>query len=183
MIHLVNYDHTKSNDEINPKEEIRIRVKKPPFDVGEIYVISPDFEGKTLLDSTIDEEYVEFVVPALEIYNVIVIEKQSNTESLVKLERPEESCLYIFDKKVTLTPSEKTIIFGKISINVVMQDEEIKSSKVEFYVDDLLKATDVEVPYTWAWNEIAFGDHEIKIIAYDHNGNNVSKEITVWKFF
>jgi len=183
MMHLVNYDHTKSNDEINPKEEIRIRIKKPPFDVGGIYIISPDFEGKTLLDPTIDEEYVEFVVPSLEIYNVIVIEKQSNTKSLVRLERPEEGCLYVFDKKVTLTPSEKTIIFGKISINVIMQNEEIKSSKVEFYVDDLLKATDVEVPYIWTWNEIAFGDHEIKIIAYDHNGNNASKEITVWKFF
>ena len=64
-----------------------------------------------------------------------------------------------------------------------MQDEEMESSKVEFYVDDLLQATDVEVPYIWTWNEIAFGDHEIKIIAYNHNGNNVSKEITVWKFF
>ena len=64
-----------------------------------------------------------------------------------------------------------------------MQDEEMESSKVEFYVDGLLKTTDVEAPYIWTWNEIVFGNHEIKIIAYDHNGNNVSKEITIWKFF
>ena len=182
VIHLVNYDHTKSNDAINPKEDVRIRIMKPSFDVGGIYVISPDSEGKTLLEPIIDEEYVEFTVPYLEIYDVIVIEEHSDAKAFMRIEHPEESCLYIFDKKITPISSEKTIIFGKISINVVMKDEETEPSKIEFYIDDLLKATDTEMPYVWTWNEVTPGDHEIKITAYDNNGNKASKEIKVWKF-
>ena len=56
-------------------------------------------------------------------------------------------------------------------------------NRVEFYVDDELKATDYNEPYVYSWNSIAFFTHRIKAVAYDENENNAFDEITVWKFF
>jgi hypothetical protein len=75
IIHLINYDHSKLFDSINPKNDISIQFSKPDFDIGEIYIISPDFEGNTILEFGIYNESVEVIVPYLEVYNVLIISK------------------------------------------------------------------------------------------------------------
>ena len=54
---------------------------------------------------------------------------------------------------------------------------------MEFYVDNALKATVNSEPYVWNWNDITFGEHTIKVVAYDSIGNSASDEITVRKLF
>lgn len=122
VIHLVNYDHSKLFDSISQKNDISIRIKKPDFGIGEIYVISPDFEEKTLLQYIVADEYVEFTVPYLEIYDVIVIEKQSDDRSPIKIGIPEGGFLYALNKKIISIPSENSIIMGEIDINAVVED-------------------------------------------------------------
>ena len=75
IIHLINYDHSKLFDSINPKNDISIQFSKPDFDIGEIYIVSPDFEGNTILEFGIYNESVEVIVPYLEVYNVLIISK------------------------------------------------------------------------------------------------------------
>jgi hypothetical protein len=182
VIHLVNYDHSKLFDGINQKNDISIRIKKPDFDIGEIYVISPDFEGKTVLQTAIDDEYVEFIVPYLEIYDVIVVEKQSDDKLSVKIGNPEGGFLYVLNKKITSISSKNSIIIGKIGINAVVEDTEMKLSKLEFYIDDILMKIDRAFPYTWIWAESSFGIHTVKIISYDVNGTCCGIDTNiVWK--
>ena len=56
--------------------------------------------------------------------------------------------------------------------------------KVEFYVDDVLKATVNREPYSWTWlKEIGFlHKHTIKVVGYDSYGNETSNEMTVRKY-
>ena len=78
-------------------------------------------------------------------------------------------------------PLKNTIILGKITIRAEVYSIN-DMDRVEFYIDDKLKYVDDGSPYEWFWNEFAFGNHEIKAIAYDNEGSNTSDEITVWRF-
>ena len=98
----------------------------------------------------------------------------------VTITKPEECCLYIFDRKI-IPISGNTIILGKITVEVdvyILNDIE----KVEFYIDDILKNTDTEALYSWTWNEKAIGRHEIKVIAYDNKGNKAEDKIDLITF-
>ena len=44
--------------------------------------------------------------------------------------------------------------------------------KVEFYVDNVLKATDTSAPYSWFWADGTRGWHELKVRAFDNCGNS-----------
>jgi len=106
----------------------------------------------------------------------VVIPFQMN----VTITKPEECCLYIFDRKI-IPISGNTIILGKITVEVdvyILNDIE----KVEFYIDDILKNTDTEALYNWTWNEKAIGRHEIKVIAYDNEGNEAEDKMEVMIF-
>ncbi|KAA0002402.1 MAG: DUF362 domain-containing protein, partial [Thermoplasmata archaeon] len=92
---------------------------------------------------------------------------------------PKENYLYIAGREIA--PLPVTVIIGKISIEIEVNGlSEVE--KVEFYIDDNLKHTDYEKPYTWLWDEASFLAHTIKVIAH-YNGNTISSEIKVWKFF
>ncbi|RLF44335.1 MAG: hypothetical protein DRN29_08615, partial [Thermoplasmata archaeon] len=69
-----------------------------------------------------------------------------------------------------------TIVIGKITIEA----NAINASKVEFYVNDELKFIDEDKPYQWLWNERAFGEYEIKVIAHDKYSDEATDEINVW---
>jgi hypothetical protein len=44
---------------------------------------------------------------------------------------------------------------------------------VEFFIDDVSKATVTTAPFEWTLDEQAFGEHTIKVVAY-HSGESVS---------
>jgi hypothetical protein len=88
--------------------------------------------------------------------------------------------IYIANKKITPTFS-KTLIFGKIDIEVVTLNENI--TRVDFYIDNTYKASDTTKPYKWTWDERVSGEKVIKAVACDDFGNQYSTNITVKKFF
>ena len=98
----------------------------------------------------------------------------------IEIEKPKNG-LYIFDKKLISLPC--TLIIGSITVQVNAYDNESGISRVEFYIDDMLKFNDLSKPYEWVWHKVAFFRHTIKAIAYDKAGNKASDEIKVWKFF
>lgn len=82
------------------------------------------------------------------------------------------------DPTVTLsvpsgTLSESETITAEASDN-------LEVSKVEFYVDDTLVATDTEAPYSYALNTASYenGDHTIRAVAYDSVDNTAESSTT-----
>jgi hypothetical protein len=91
--------------------------------------------------------------------------------------------LYINDKRAI--PLANTRIIGPITIEASIAGslyEPGQAEKVEFYVDGALKATITTEPYNWTWAQKTVGKHVIKVVAYDMDGNSISKEIEVKKF-
>ena len=70
------------------------------------------------------------------------------------------------------------IIIGEITVEVDAYDE-AGIDRVEFYIDGVLKNTDMDLPYEWLWDETIFGNHEVKVIAYDNKGNNAKDKMEV----
>ena len=93
----------------------------------------------------------------------------------VTIKKPLEGYLYIFDRQIAPILGN-TLIIGSITIEADARGE---ISKVEFYIDGNIKFTDYDMPYSWLWNEFAIGRHEIKVIAYDNEGNKVEDKINV----
>ncbi|MCK4365388.1 MAG: hypothetical protein KAW45_05010 [Thermoplasmatales archaeon] len=88
--------------------------------------------------------------------------------------------IYIENKKRISTFS-KTIIIGKIDVEVVTLNKNI--TKVDFYINNIYKANDTTVPYNWTWDERVFGVKVIMVVACDDFGNKYFTNMTVWKFF
>ncbi len=84
-----------------------------------------------------------------------------NTSIYVKIEKPADGYIYLFDREIM--PARLTIIIGGITI---VANASHNVEKVEFYVDNKLKYTDDTSPHKWTWNEFSFGRHEIKVVAY-----------------
>ena len=179
VIHVVNYDYKKWNDKITSKEDINISIKKPNFDIKGAYIISPDYEENITVLPSYRGDYINITIPLLKIYDVIVLTENTNENISIRIIKPRDF-LYIFDQKII--PIDETIIIGKITIEVTAHAINGDIEKVEFYMDDKLKYTDYEMPYSYLWNEFTFGKHEIKTIAYSSEGNKAEDKINVLIF-
>lgn len=73
---------------------------------------------------------------------------------------------------VTLAPIASPAA-GTVPVSAAATDN-IGVTKVEFYVDNVLEATDTSPPYTFSWNTAATsnGSHTVTAKAYDAAGNN-----------
>jgi hypothetical protein len=109
----------------------------------------------------------------------IVIDRMPPTIIITK---PEKA---LYAKNIKIMPFFTTVILGSIEINVDASDDQTGMNRVEFYIDNSLKTTVTDTPYTWIWNEkTPFRPrHIITVFAYDNAGNQVSEEINVLKFF
>ena len=81
-------------------------------------------------------------------------------------------------------PDRLPIIIGPITVKIDTSAVNIDIDRVEFYIDGKLKSNDTDTPYKWRWG---YGGlfkhrHDIKVIAFDSEGNSVSDETKVWKF-
>jgi len=77
-----------------------------------------------------------------------------------------------------------TIIIGKTDVTATVTDSQSGVSRVEFYLDDILKASFNTGPYTWAWTESGYlFPYTLKVLAYDNAGNQNAYELKLWKIF
>jgi len=94
------------------------------------------------------------------------------------------NAMYISNRRII--PSSVGVVVGSVDVEAFVHNYfylPVEVSKVEFYVDNVLKATVDSEPYVWNWNDITFGRHAVKVVAYDSIGNSASDEITVRKLF
>lgn len=101
-----------------------------------------------------------------------------------EITKPINYRIYIGNSELKLIPISKTLIVGKINVQVAASPGQ---NRVEFYIDEDLTATVTDEPYEWMWDERIriFSKHNytIKVIVYDTLGIPSSDEITVRKFF
>jgi subtilisin family serine protease len=100
---------------------------------------------------------------AVSVNNVAVVDSQAPTIVITK-------------------PSSGGTVSGNISIAASASDN-VGVTQVSFYVDGILKSTDVSAPYTCTWNsrKVSSGPHTIKATAWDAAGNSTSASINVTK--
>ena len=95
------------------------------------------------------------------------------------LSKPRPGYFYLFNKEVMPTLFGRTFIIGKIEIEAATATD---MTKVDFYIDEELRHTAENAPYTWTWDEIAFGKHNIKIVGYKESGGTVENDLDVTIF-
>jgi serine protease len=79
------------------------------------------------------------------------------------------------------SPANGATVSGTISVAASASDN-IGVTKVEFYLNGTLAATDTSSPYSWSWNTtaVANGSHTLSSKAYDAAGNiGTSSNVTV----
>ncbi len=84
-----------------------------------------------------------------------------------------------------ISPVNNAKVSGGVSISAMASDDS-GISKVEFYIDNTLKASDSSYPYSYRWNvnkQVASGTHTITAKAYDKASpaNTSTAQITVFK--
>jgi hypothetical protein len=77
-------------------------------------------------------------------------------------------------------PANNAAVTGVTAITATATDN-VGVTKVEFYVNDVLIATDTTSSYATTYNFTADGTYTIKATAYDAKGNNASHSIIVKK--
>ncbi|MDP2904884.1 MAG: Ig-like domain-containing protein, partial [Candidatus Omnitrophota bacterium] len=83
--------------------------------------------------------------------------------------------------QVSITaPANNSTVSGSISIQATATDNK-GISKVEFYVDNALKATSYGLPYAYSWNSAAVvnGSHALKVVAFDASKNTKQAQASV----
>jgi hypothetical protein len=88
--------------------------------------------------------------------------------------------VYIFNMQIAPLPSQgrfNAIVIGMVDVEVDVINPDI--NKVEFYVDNELKETLTEEPWTWSWSDrlIVPPIHQLKVIGYDGETEIGSDEI------
>ncbi len=98
--------------------------------------------------------------------------------------KPQEGFLYyniagLIELKI---PFFMTLIFGKNTVEVNAPRCLYGIDYVEFYVDNELKSTIQNAPYSWMWDEkTLFNSYTIETKIYDTKGNIGSANLKLWK--
>ena len=93
----------------------------------------------------------------------------------------EHARLYLFGKEIPIPITDYAVVIGRLTVEVEAEDIEYGIDRVEFYIDDELKAVDKTAPYTYDLQKL-FGIHTIEAIAYNNAGDNASDEVNVIVF-
>ena len=78
-------------------------------------------------------------------------------------------------------PARNAVLTTGVSatVSATASDSDGTISKVDFYVDDTLLATDIASPYSAAWFPTAPGAHVIKAVATDNDGATTPSSVSV----
>lgn len=84
--------------------------------------------------------------------------------------------VYILDS-MRLLPWPYPFVIGQITLTANATDTGSGIKEVKFYIDNNLKATVTEPPYSWLWDELSTGFYKIKAEAYDVVGHKAVAEM------
>jgi hypothetical protein len=135
---------------------------------AELYAVSGGFVGRATGELTLNG--------ALKKVTIAPSGYTDASDPHVEITRP-ENAYYKDNEKIFNFPYP--LIFGSIDVNVDASDLESGIERVEFYINDDLKSTDYNVPYSWYLNEKAATMCYLKAVAYNHAGNSEFMRIRI----
>lgn len=97
-------------------------------------------------------------------------------EEKEKQEQPQDNV-----PTITITsPVDAATVSGVVIVTVAASDDK-GISKVEFYVDDILKATDTTSPFSYSWNTVQYstGTYIVKVTTYDTVNQTATVQLSV----
>ena len=105
---------------------------------------------------------------------------EGNLPPEIGIINPRSGRLHILGKPIMATKNLKTVLLGRTNITVHASDD-TGVTKVEFYIDDVLKANVTSPPYEWTWKTPSWfkWNHTIKAIAYDSEGKTTATTMDV----
>ena len=106
-----------------------------------------------------------------------VLSDPINVKPVLEIIKPIEDLLYIGDEEI-ITIS-RTLVLGPITIKTVAEDPDGEITKVELYIDNVLKNTTTKEPYDFLFNDRLIGLHNITIKAYDNDGKTTEKGLDI----
>jgi len=112
-------------------------------------------------------------------YGALMYAKRIGT-FVVSIDEPDRGYIYKFGEKNRTFFNGHTIVIGHVTVKVKANR---KIQKVDFYLDDKLKCSVNNEPFSWYWSYCPFLRHTIKIVATDFSGSIASDRNMVWKFF
>jgi len=79
-----------------------------------------------------------------------------------------------------ISPADGETVSGTVNIEASASDDN-EVIKVEFIIDDELKSTDINSPYTYSWDTQTYsnGTHKVEAVAYDNENKTDYHEISV----
>lgn len=165
LLHLVNYDYGQLLDVLREKTDILIQIKQPSFEVEEIILHSIDSNPQPLL-FTQHEGIIEFSVPTLRLYDLVVLQKKSadNTFSISNLQA---GGIYINGEQLALLSLKNAFLIGPTQLILSTTNQSI--SHVRFYLDEKEYFLDENYPYSCMLANTDWGKHTIHIVAYDQD--------------
>lgn len=85
--------------------------------------------------------------------------------------------LYFMDS-MRLLPFAYPLIIGQITLEAEASDVGSGVSQVEFYLENNLESTDIDIPYRWLWDYAATGFFDIEIKSVDNVGHVTTEAVT-----
>ncbi|MCI0500206.1 MAG: hypothetical protein L0Y61_00480, partial [Epsilonproteobacteria bacterium] len=113
------------------------------------------------------------------IVNVTVVEDQP-LPPIVNISKPASGKLYFRDKE--LFKLANTLLIGSIEIAADAKSVDATITKMEVYIDDIMKFNDTNSSISFFFNEVIFGRHTLKVKAYDSNGLSGIQEMSILIF-
>jgi hypothetical protein len=136
-----------------------------------LYAVSGGFVGRAHGELTLNG--------ALKRISIYSSGTTDTTEPGVEITKPENAYYRDNEKK---KPLPYPLIFGAIDVEVDASDLESGVNSVEFYVNNELKHTDYNEPYTWYWDESSEGRCYLTAIVYDRAENSKLERKIVYYF-
>lgn len=82
-----------------------------------------------------------------------------------------------------ILPFSRPLIIGPITIEATASQVPFGIDHVTFSINNRVRFTDTEAPYSWTWSSPSLFKHTITVIAYDKSGGSTSANLLVSKFF
>jgi hypothetical protein len=108
----------------------------------------------------------------------IQIEEDTSYPS-IDITIPKRGGIYLQGRELAVLPLSYAIVLGELNMKATASDAQTPIFKVTFFVDDVLRSNDFEVPYTYRLKGLGTGLHRIKADAYDGVQKNINEERTV----
>jgi hypothetical protein len=169
-------------------ENYSVFVDRAPISSAPIRTMLKSYNGEDYLlavnidNATINAKF-QFSFPSLNSTVLFESNRQPTVQgnSITDSFSPFAVHVYKFSSKPPVvsivTPVTGSRLMGKVNIKAEVSN--LTPSKVEIKVDNVLKTTLTNAPYSYTWDTTSYPDalHQIEVIAYDSSGKSFSSAI------